>query len=148
MEEEGFRILSCDGTLLLRLPVAALSEARIFRRNLRRAQLRGRVMRCSEIIDVNLDDADLRDADLRWARLCRVSLVRADLYGVNLQDAVIDAAVAHASLVTAHLEGADLRLVTGLSKAKLTDATYDCNTRWPSSIRPHTLEEWGAIFVS
>ena len=94
-----------------------LSDAYLFRYDLRGANLRHADLRSANLRHVNLSGANLRHADLRGAKLCDAALIGTHLNHAKLRDADLS----DAELCDADLRGAKL-INSNLIYAKLIDA--------------------------
>lgn len=86
--------------------------------SLGKANLRGAKLGRTDLRHSFLEDADLREADLHLADMRYANLRDADLRGADLR-------------------GSDLRESRNLSRAKLTDAKANDQTKWPSAFDIH-----------
>lgn len=114
-----------------------LSDAMIARRDMRGAVLDGSVLRGAVLVGSNLLGASLRKADLRGADLTNARLDLADLRGANLSAARI----VNSSFRGADLRGADL-CAESISESDFYRAMYDDKTRMKSNFSP---EDQGMI---
>ncbi|MGI9595813.1 MAG: pentapeptide repeat-containing protein [Acidimicrobiales bacterium] len=140
---------------------AGLSKARLSRANLRGADLAEAVLRRADLNGARLSLADLARADLtganlRGAHLSGANLSLADLTGVNLTRADLSGAdlsrakfnradLARADLTGASLRRADLSGARDLGKARLRDAEFDADTRWPAGFDPDAAGAIAAV---
>jgi hypothetical protein len=90
---------------------------------------------------IDLHGTALARAYLPWAQLERAFLYEANLDGALLQNANLrgawlwKASMVGTVLEGAHLEGADLTAVAGLTVAQLRSAHYDATTKLPDHLR-------------
>jgi uncharacterized protein YjiS (DUF1127 family) len=96
----------------------------------------------AELNDVNLNNSSLKNSCLSFAKLMQINAQNCDFSGADLTGADLTHAdlrntkmhrteLGNAILTAASLEGVDFSFASGLSTAKLDNATYDERTIWP-----------------
>lgn len=115
---------------------ADLSSAQLQGAHLGWANMRSSLLTSANLHMAILDRADLRKTDLQKANLRGASIKFANLSEADLRDANLGLVGAQfANMQRADLRGANLHGAS-LTWAKLTNALYDQQTRWPVGFNP------------